>query len=123
MTARKQTGAVVCGNCGRPVTVAGLCAFCAARAPGYWRDETSGALRPAVEAYLAGGPLAGAEIAALRAYLRQWIGSPVWDQNPYADEAQRAWLAKLRADIDGLTNWAAIADWIDEATEFGLDPL
>jgi hypothetical protein len=39
--------------------------------PGYWMYETSGVLRPAVEAYLAGGPLSEAHIAALCAYLRQ----------------------------------------------------
>jgi hypothetical protein len=52
--------------------------------PGYWLHESSGVPRPAVEAYLAGEPMAEAQIAAMRAYLRQWIGSPVWDQNPYA---------------------------------------
>ena len=38
-------------------------------APGYWKHETSGVLRPAVEAYLGGGPMTGSQIAAMRAYL------------------------------------------------------
>ena len=43
------------------------------RAPGYWMAESTGVLRPAVEAYLHGEPLTQAQITALRAYFRQWI--------------------------------------------------
>jgi hypothetical protein len=32
-------------------------------APGYWMHETSGVLRPVVEAYLHGGPMTEADIA------------------------------------------------------------
>lgn len=91
--------------------------------PGYWINETSGVLRPAVEAYLAGDPLSDVEIAALRAYFRQWITSSVWDANPYVDVDTTAWLAGLRAGIDGLTSRKAIEDWLDEAVAGGMDPL
>lgn len=37
----------------------------AGRVPDYWMHEVSGALRPAVEAYLAGGPMTAEQIAAL----------------------------------------------------------
>ena len=91
--------------------------------PGYWMAETSGVLRPAVEAYLDGGPLTAEHIASLRAYLRQWIMAEVWDGNPHAGGEERARLANLRAGIDDLTTRAAIARWLDDATDIGLDPL
>ena len=91
--------------------------------PGFWMDESSGRLAPAVMTYLEGGELDDAGIAVMRAYLRQWIGATVWDQNPHADDDSRAWLAALRADIDGLTSREAIADWLERAEEGGVDPL
>lgn len=94
-----------------------------ARDPGYWMAETSGALGAAVPAYLAGLPMSGEHIAAMRAYLRQWIGATVWDENPHSDKAERAWLARMRAAIDGLTTREAIERWLDEAVNAGIDPL
>lgn len=91
--------------------------------PGYWMNETSGVLRPAVEAYLVGAALTGEQIAALRGYLRQWIGAPAWDRNPYAGEPERQWLAHMRAGVDQLTSRQAIDEWIEEASANGLDPL
>jgi len=84
------------------------------RPPRYWQDETSGVLRPAVEAYLHGEPLTAAQVAAIRAYLRQWIGAPVW-RGEGVDE--------LRAGIDGLGSRFAIADWLARAEQLGIDPL
>jgi hypothetical protein len=82
--------------------------------PGYWMYETSGALRPAIVAYLKGAPLSQAEIAAIRAYLRQWIAADSW-QGP-AIEA-------LRAAIDGLNSRQAIRRWLDIALDEDIDPL
>ena len=56
------------------------------RAPKYWMYEESGVLRPAVEAYLNGEPLTAGQVKLMRLYLKQWIDSPVWDENPVADE-------------------------------------
>jgi hypothetical protein len=39
-------------------------------------NETSGALRPAMEAYLYGEPMQPIQVAAVRAYLRQWMEAP-----------------------------------------------
>jgi hypothetical protein len=91
--------------------------------PGYWTYETSGVLRPAVMAYLHDLVLSPEHIAAMRAYLRRWIGADVWDQNPYASDQDRAWLAEMRADVDTLTTRAALSIWLRRATEAGLDPL
>lgn len=82
--------------------------------PGYWMYETSGVLRPAVETYLYGEPMTAAQIAAMRAYLRQWIFAPVW---------QGAEVGELRERIDGLTTREAIAAWLDDADACGIDPL
>lgn len=82
--------------------------------PGYWMAESTGALRPAIEAYLSGGPVSADQIAALRAYLRQWIFAPVWLGND---------LIELRRRIDGLTSREAISAWLADALEIGIDPL
>jgi hypothetical protein len=83
--------------------------------PGYWRDETTGVLLPAVTAYLRLEPMSDAQIAALRAYLRQWIMAPVWQDC--------AALAELRERIAGLTFREAIDDWLNDALLEGIDPL
>ena len=51
-------------------------------------------------------------IAAMRAYLRQWIAG--FFGSGAADLAGR---------VDKLTSRAAIEDWLDDATEIGIDPL
>ncbi len=79
--------------------------------PGFWMHETSGVLRPAVEAYLNGDELTVGHIAALRAYLRQWIAGP------FAD------VEDLRRDIDNLTGRREIDNWLDRALARGIDPL
>jgi hypothetical protein len=82
--------------------------------PGYWMHETSGVLRPAVTAYLAGRPMSDSHIAAMRAYLRQWIGAPVWI-GPAVE--------RLRGTVDGLTSREAIERWLEAAEREGIDPL
>ena len=81
--------------------------------PGFWMDETSGVLRPAVESYLYGEPLSDQQIAALRVYLRQWIAAP-WTGPG---------IERLRAKVDRLQSRAAISDWLDDALDEGIDPL
>lgn len=91
-----------------------------AATPGYWRNETTGVLRPVVLRYLKGHELRPSDCAALRAYIRQWITSPVWDLNPHGGHET---LAGLRSRLDDLTSRQAIEAWLDDATELGLDPL
>lgn len=83
-------------------------------APGYWMHETTGVLAPAVHAYLSAEPMTGEQIAALRAYLRQWIFAPVW-RGDGIDE--------LRSLIGTLTTRRAIEDWLDDAVALGINPL
>jgi hypothetical protein len=83
--------------------------------PHYWMYETSGALRPAVMAYLHDDALTPEHIGAIRAYLRQWVFSPVWGES----EGVQA----LRVGVDSLTSREAIDDWLELALEEGIDPL
>lgn len=82
--------------------------------PGFWMNETSGVLRPAIEAYLRHEPMTPEQIAAMRAYLRQWIAAPVW-RGPVANA--------LQTSVDHLHTRADLDNWIDQATEDGMDPL
>jgi hypothetical protein len=82
-------------------------------APGYWMYETSGVLRPAVFAYIDREPMTPEQVAAMRAYLRQWIAAPAWIGRVDA----------LRAAVDSLTSREAIEDWLDRAMAIGIDPL
>lgn len=82
--------------------------------PGFWMHETSGVLRPTVEAYLFGRPMTEAHIAAMRAYLRQWIAAPAW---------QGAGIVDLRERVDLLTTRQGIRAWLDDAVALGIDPL
>ena len=91
--------------------------------PSFWMHETSGALAEVVERYLLGLSLTPEDIAYLRAYLRQWIMSPVWDQNPHADDDDRWALGELRRHINDLTNRETIERWIAWAVDEGMDPL
>lgn len=88
--------------------------------PGYWMYETSGILRPAIAAYVnwaldpKSPEMTEPQIAAMRAYLRQWIACPMW---------QGEEIEALRDSVDWLTSRAAFDQWIDKAMDQGIDPL
>jgi hypothetical protein len=82
--------------------------------PGYWMHETSGVLRPAVEAFLTGMPMTEEQIAAMRAYLRQWINAPAW-RGPEIEN--------LRSMVPGITSRDRLDFWLNEALACGIDPL
>lgn len=81
--------------------------------PGYWMNETSGALRPAIEAYLNGEPMTGERCAAMRAYIRQWMKADF-----HHDPSLR-----LIERIDELTTREAIDAWLNDAATQEIDPL
>jgi hypothetical protein len=85
-----------------------------ARIPGYWMNETSGVLAPAVIAYLEDAPMTLDHIAAMRAYFRQWLTG-----NWRGGEE----LEQLRARIDEIATRADIREWLDDALDLGIDPL
>jgi hypothetical protein len=84
------------------------------RAPKYWMHETSGVLKPVIEAYLNGEELNVQQISLLRAYLRQWIDSPCW-RGPKIDP--------LRRQVRNLQTRDDIDHWLEQALEEGIDPL
>jgi hypothetical protein len=81
--------------------------------PGYWMAETTGQLRPAVMAYLANEPMDDRKIAAMRAYLRQWMACD-W-KGPMIDV--------LRTQVEDLTTKEDITRWLDRAQTVNIDPL
>lgn len=83
--------------------------------PGYWMYESSGALRPAIAAYLNRAVLSDEEIGTIRAYLKQWIMADCW--GPDRD------LKGLRAEVDSLGSRSAIDRWLGRAEQIGIDPL
>jgi len=85
------------------------------RAPGFWQYESSGRLRPVVERYLGGAALEDAELAIMRAYLMQWLGSAVWFEGEE--------LRRCRADAAGLRSNAELDLLIERCVAAGFDPL
>lgn len=83
-------------------------------APKYWMYESSGVLMPTVAKYLRGERLGELDIPIMRAYLRQWIMSPVWSGEG-VDELRRA--------IDGILDHDAVNRWLMDAEHIGIDPL
>ena len=81
---------------------------------GYWMNETSGVLKPAIVAYLNHDEMTKEQIAAMRAYLRQWIAGD-WMPGPMLDS--------LRTQVDRLTSQSAIASWVGVAAGMEIDPL
>jgi len=83
-------------------------------APGFWPDETSGVLRPAIYAYLRGFELRPEQVAAIRAYFRQWVNRGDF-RGPEIDG--------LRDAVDSLHSRAQIETWLRKALDAGIDPL
>ena len=63
------------------------------------------------------------EIGLLRAYFRQWVDSPVWDQNPHQDAARAGELSALRASAVAIETQKDLEQWVARSVEFGMDPL
>jgi hypothetical protein len=81
--------------------------------PGFWKNETSGALRPAVIAYFNGEPMDDRQVAAIRAYLRQWMQGD-W-KGPLIDP--------LRTQVEEIATREDIGRWLDRALEMDIDPF
>jgi hypothetical protein len=89
------------------------------KTPHYWMYETTGVLRPVIEAYFLHHEMTATQIAIMRDYLRQWIMSPAWDRNPY----QKVALRTLRETVEDCNTRRAIDIWLALADCVGLDPL
>lgn len=82
--------------------------------PRYWMHETSGTLRPVIEAYLVGGPMTADQIRIMREYLRQWIFADVW-AGPRIEQ--------LRRLVASIESRPTIDAWLAAAEQEGIDPL
>lgn len=82
--------------------------------PGYWMNESTGVLAPAVRAYFDGVEMTGAQVWAIRAYFRQWMEKGNW-QGPQA-EALRDMVSDIR-DRRDIDNWLRLAEQAE------IDPL
>ncbi len=82
--------------------------------PGYWMNETSGVLRPAVEAYLCRKWMTPEQVAAMRAYLRQWMEKGDW---------RGSGARQLLSLVDEIRTAADISVWLNLAEQRGIDPL
>lgn len=85
--------------------------------------ETGGLLARAMKCYLDGADLTAGEIVLIRAYLQQWIGSPVWLMNPGITDAGRKAIEVLRSNAARIANRRDIDRWLRDAIDEGIDPL
>jgi hypothetical protein len=87
------------------------------KAPGFWMFETTGVLRPAVEAYLFNPKvkLTPGQIGAIRAYCRQWMEGD-WDESDVR-------IVQLRREVDRMVDRATIDSWMVKAMLAGIEPL
>lgn len=84
-------------------------------APKFWMNESSGILKPVIEAYVNGKELTDKQIALMRAYLYQWVAAPVWIQTA-ALEILKLRVAAIKTNDDLRTA-------ISKAVEMNIDPL
>jgi hypothetical protein len=84
-------------------------------APKFWRRETNRELARVVTRYLNGYPLKEAEVYLMRAYLWQWVKSPVW--------APSGALKALRLRVAAIAGATDVAAAIEVMVELGMNPL
>ncbi len=82
-------------------------------APGYWKYEASGVLRPVIEAYLAGQELDRSQLQIMRSYLRQWM----------AADWEGSMVGVLRRQIENIETMGGLRRWLARAGSYGIDPL
>jgi|KBSSwiS6_1023812.scaffolds.fasta_scaffold226180_1 hypothetical protein len=91
------------------------------QAPKYWMYEVGGKLVPAIKRYLEGTRPFPDDVNLIRAYLIQWIASPVW--NGGVDDETRSDLTRLRSEVRTLRSTGEITKWLADALDIGIDPL
>jgi hypothetical protein len=79
--------------------------------PNHWMDESTGVLRPVVEAYLSGQRLSAEQLLVMRAYLHQWMEEP-W-KTPMLDV--------LRTQIGDIATQEDLDRWVARALEADID--
>lgn len=93
--------------------------------PPYWRNETSGNLREAIETYIRykakeiQNPPTTTHIKLIKSYLAMWIYSPAYIQSPGFEAEKKI----LRDTVEHINSVQDIDRWLDAAMEIGIDPL
>jgi hypothetical protein len=90
--------------------------------PKYWTFEPP-ELSVAIHAYMAGEDLTVRDVVLMRAYLKQWVDSPVWEGYPYETDGGRPWLAELRERVGAIASRDDIAQALSIMTARRMDPL
>lgn len=84
--------------------------------PLYWRNEQSGLLGQAIEAYF--DRREGAEdLALVIDYCRYWIEAPCWRWDDPGE------LAELRQRVRSLITRSVLDAWLNDAMGLGIDPF
>jgi hypothetical protein len=90
-----------------------------------WRDEITGALPRAVNAYLNhridGTPLNAEDLELVRRFMEHYINAPCW--NHMDDSEMAAELAALRKDVRTLKTAEEMGAWIGRCLDVAIDPL
>ena len=105
------------------------------KTPLYWRDEQSGNLPEAIEAYfepytldnLEGNrvipKLSDRHLQLIRQYLVYYIKAPCWRNNPHADSEEFVYLNKLTEQAQSIQSREDIGAFVRGCMEIGLDPF
>jgi hypothetical protein len=94
--------------------------------PSYWRDETSGQIKKAVEAYWSHSrrdELSPENVAILRIYLLHWAKAPCYRDDQYATEEDLIELDKAIAIAHNINNTEDIDITVNILMQLGIDPF
>lgn len=94
--------------------------------PLYWRDESSGELPSAVDAYMknriGGPPCTKPQLDLICDFILYFIHAPCWMNNLHDNDDMLAELQQLQERAHTLASAESVAAWTEEATHLGLDP-
>jgi hypothetical protein len=94
--------------------------------PVYWRDEVSGELASAVEAYFDAvvksddSLITASQIELVRSYCEYHINAPCWLRH---DDTFKAEITALRSQIKTANTVEMLRAYINKGMEIALDPL
>lgn len=94
--------------------------------PNYWKNETSGQMAKAVEAYWSTsrrGELNSENIASLKLYLIHWAEAPCYRNNEYITETDLAQLDKAIKKAHNINNTEDISITVNILMNLGIDPF
>ncbi|NJN17721.1 MAG: hypothetical protein HC822_16325 [Oscillochloris sp.] len=83
--------------------------------PRFWMEETTGALREAIEVYMRAEPLDRQQLDVLKIYVRQFI-----ERALMSDERQRK---RFLGRVDTFRNIKDLESLADDLSEVGVEPF